>query len=226
MNHLQMTSPHQIPVQIAWGETCRCPIHIRIIPSAVNSGDMRLSSKLFRERRLTPLFPHHPPDTLKAIVDKNVCRIPAPMLSGSWVGYLPGMFFLGFRFSCHGDQPNHHCPKSGMTQKQFCCVYPCLAQPRTIWHIKVMTHNSEKKEQINNILCGITAESKPSGNLQNRMSSFKSFLSSYFRPTWFELIYNANITASSYRIVFFGLVADSLEKHMSSSKNTPIHLTQ
>lgn len=117
MSHLQMTSPHQIPVQIAWGETCRCPIHVRIIPSAMNSGDVRLSSKLFREKSDTLLFPHHPPDPLKAIVDKNVCRIPAPMLSGPWVGYLPGMFFLEFRFSCHGDQPNRQGPKSGMTQR-------------------------------------------------------------------------------------------------------------
>lgn len=181
---------------------------------------------LQRETSDTLLFPCHPPCPLKAIVDKNACRIPAQMLSGPWGGYLPGMFSLEFRFSCHGDQPNHHCPKSVMTQRQFCCVYHCLAQPRTIWHIKVMAHNSEKKEQINNRLYCITADSKPSGNLQNRMSSFKSFLSSYFRPTWFELIYNVYITASSYWIVFFGLVVDSLEKRKSSSKNTPIHTTQ
>ncbi len=166
-------------------------------------GNEQRGSKLFREETsdilLFPRHPPPPPDPLKAIVDKNVCRIPAPMLSGPWVGYLARISFLEFRFSCHGDQPNRQGPKSGVTQKQFRCVYLFLTQPRTIWHIKMMPHNSEEKKQIKNRLCGITADSKSSGNLQNRMSSFKSFQSSYFRPI---LIYNANITASSYRIVF------------------------
>lgn len=62
-----------------------------------------------------------------------------------FIACLPRMFFLEFRLSCHGDQPNRHFPKNGTTQKQFCCVYPCLAESRTIWHIKVMAQNSENR---------------------------------------------------------------------------------